>query len=180
MLVSMASNPFTDSANADILRQMDFNTILTTVFLSVLPISELRGAIPFAVARGMPMVTAFLLSVACNALVAPAAFLFLTTIHKLLYRWVAYANVFDRFVERVRRKVSGSVERYGYWGLLLFVAVPLPVTGAWTGAVGAWVLGMRKRKSALFIALGVLIAGVVVSVVVGLSVGALSFFLKRV
>jgi len=132
---------------------MDLTTILTTCFLAVLPISELRGAIPFAVARGMTLPGAFFLSVACNALVAPVAFLFLTTAHRLLYRWAFYARLFDKFVERVRAKVSDSVERYGYWGLLIFVAVPLPITGAWTGAVGAWVLGMGKRKSSLFISL---------------------------
>ena len=64
--------------------------------------------------------------------------------------------------------------------LLVFVAVPLPVTGAWTGALGAWVLGLRKRKAVLYIALGVLAAGVVVSAVVGLGVGALSFLIKRI
>jgi len=132
------------------------------------------------VARGMPLLAAFGLSVACNALVAPLAFLFLTTIHKLLYHGAFYARVFDRFVERVRLKVSGSVEKYGYWGLLAFVAIPLPVTGAWTGAVGAWVLGMHKRKAAFFIALGVLVAGLIVTAIVGLGVGALSFFLKKV
>lgn len=159
---------------------MDLTTIITTIFLAFLPISELRGAIPYAASRGMPLPGAFALAVACNVLVAPLAFLFLTTIHKLLYRWAFYARLFDRFVERVRAKVSGKVEKYGYWGLLAFVAVPLPVTGAWTGAVGAWVLGMRKRRAFVAIALGVLVAGIIVTAVVGLGIGALSFFLKKV
>lgn len=159
---------------------MELSTLLATVFLSFLPISELRGAIPFAVARGVPLPAAFLLAVACNVLVAPVAFLFLGTLHGLLYRWAFYARIFDRFVEKTRAKVGGSVEKYGYWGLLVFVAVPLPVTGAWTGALGAWILGLRKRKATLYIALGVLAAGIVVSVVVGLGIGALSFLIKRI
>ena len=159
---------------------MELSTLLTTVFLSFLPISELRGAIPFAVARGVPLPAAFLLAVACNILVAPFAFLFLGTLHGLLYRWAFYARLFDGIVERARAKVGGTVEKYGYWGLLVFVAVPLPVTGAWTGALGAWVLGLRKRKATLYIALGVLAAGLVVSAVVGLGVGALSFLIKRI
>lgn len=158
---------------------MELSTLLTTVFLSFLPISELRGAIPYAVVRGVPLPAAFLLAVGCNILVAPFAFLFLGTLHGLLYRWALYARVFDGFVVRVRAKVGGPVEKYGYWGLLVFVAIPLPVTGAWTGAVGAWVLGMGKRKSTLYIALGVLAAGVVVSAVVGFGWGALSFLIKR-
>lgn len=158
---------------------MDLTTLLTTVLLSVLPISELRGAIPFAVARGVPLPAAFLLAVACNILVAPFAFFFLGTLHGLLRRWAFYARIFDRIVEKARAKVGDAVEKYGYLGLLVFVAVPLPVTGAWTGALGAWVLGLRKRKASVYIALGVLAAGFVVSSVLGLGIGALSFLVKR-
>jgi len=158
---------------------MELSTLLTTVFLSFLPISELRGAIPYAVARGVPLSAAFVLAVGCNVLVAPFAFLFLGTLHGLLHRWGFYARLFDRIVEKARGKVGRTVEKYGYWGLLVFVAIPLPVTGAWTGALGAWVLGLHQRKASLYIALGVLAAGIVVSAVVGLGVGALSFLIKR-
>ncbi len=158
---------------------MPLSTILTTVFLAFLPISELRGAIPFAVARGMPLVEAALLAAACNALVGPVAFIFLETFHKLFYRWGFYARVFDRFVERSRAKVHAQVERYGYIGIMLFVAVPLPITGAWTGTLGAWILGLSKRKTMLAVAAGVAIAALIVSLVVGLGVEAFSFFIKR-
>ncbi|MCK7460804.1 MAG: small multi-drug export protein [Sphingobacterium sp.] len=77
---------------------MELSTLLTTVFLSFLPISELRGAIPYAVARGVPLPAAFVLAVACNVLVAPFAFLFLGTLHGLLHRWGFYARLFDRIV----------------------------------------------------------------------------------
>jgi len=149
-------------------------------FLSLTPISELRGAIPYAVANGMALLPAALWCVAWNALAGPIAYLFLSSVHKLLYRWKRYASFFDRFVERARAKVHESVEKYGYWGILVFVAVPLPLTGAWTGALGAWVLGMDRKKSMLAVAGGVLVAGVIVSLVVGLGVGALSLFLKKV
>ena len=72
------------------------------------------------------------------------------------------------------------VERYGYLGIMLFVAIPLPITGAWTGTLGAWILGMDRRKSILAVAAGVVIAGVIVSLVVGLGIGALSIFTKSV
>ncbi len=158
---------------------MPLSTILTTVFLAFLPISELRGAIPYAVARGMPIVEAALLAAACNMLVGPVAFIFLETFHKLFYRWGFYARVFDRFVERSRAKVHAQVERYGYIGIMLFVAVPLPITGAWTGTLGAWILGLSKRKTMIAVAAGVAIAGLIVSLVVGLGVEAFSFFIKR-
>jgi len=159
---------------------MDPTTTAITVALSFLPISELRGAIPFAVARGVPLLQAALLAVTCNALVGPVAFIFLETFHKLFYKWPFYARLFDRFVAKARSKVHEQVEKYGYWGLMVFVAIPLPVTGAWTGTLGAWILGMGRRKSMLAVAAGVAIAGVIVSLVVGLGVEALSIFVKSV
>lgn len=157
---------------------MDQATVLFTIGLSFLPISELRGAIPFAVTRGMPLASATMLAVACNALVGPVAFIFLETFHKLFYRWPVYASFFDRFVEKARTKVHRKVEKYGYLGIMLFVAVPLPVTGAWTGTLGAWILGLERRKTMLAVAAGVVIAGLIVSMVVGLGVEALSIFTK--
>ncbi len=159
---------------------MDSTTTLITVGLSFLPISELRGAIPFAVARGMPLLQAALLAVACNALVGPVAFVFLETFHKLFYKWPFYARLFDRFVAKARGKVHEKVEKYGYWGIMVFVAIPLPITGAWTGTLGAWILGLGKRKTMVAVAAGVAIAGVIVSLVVGLGVEALSLFIKHV
>ncbi|MBU0927495.1 MAG: small multi-drug export protein, partial [Spirochaetes bacterium] len=100
--------------------------------------------------------------------------------HKLFYRWGFYARVFDRFVAKARAKVHEKVERYGYLGIMLFVAVPLPITGAWTGVLGAWILGMDRKKTMLAVAAGVLVSGVIVSLVVGFGVEALSLFIKRV
>lgn len=159
---------------------MDITTLLGTIGLSLLPISELRGAIPFAVARGMPVLEAYFFAVLFNALVAPLAFIFLETFHKLFYRWSFYAGIFDRFVERSRHKVHAQVERYGYLGIMLFVAVPLPITGAWTGTLGAWILGLGRRKTILAVAGGVMISGIIVSVIVGFGVEALGFLIKHV
>jgi uncharacterized membrane protein len=157
---------------------MKLSTLLWTAVLSLAPISELRGGIPVAVAAGMPLVGAALWCAAWNALAIPIAFLFLGTAHKLLYRWKAYAVFFDRFVERSRVKVKPMVEKYGYVGLSLFVGVPFPVTGAWTGVLGAWILGMDKKKAMLAISAGIVMAAFIVSLVVGLGISALSFFVK--
>jgi uncharacterized membrane protein len=127
----------------------------------------------------MDLLPAALIAVAANAMVPALAYLFLSTFHKLFYRIGAYRRFFDRFVEKARVKVHASVEKYGYWGLLVFVAIPLPVTGAWTGALGAWVLGMEKRKSMLAIAGGVIVAGLIVTALVAaLGAGAKSIFFK--
>jgi len=153
--------------------------LLVTAVLSFMPISELRGAIPFAMVNNIPWYAAFLFSTAFNALVAPFCWLFLATVHKLLYGIHWYHNLFDRFVERARKKLSGSMEKWGWIGIALFVAIPLPVTGAWTGTLGAWVLGVSKRRTMAAVTLGVIIAGIIVTIVVMLGIEALSLFVKR-
>jgi len=157
---------------------MSASTIAWAVLLSLLPISELRGSIPFLLANGVPVGAAFALGVAANALVGPIAWIFLSTLHRLLSRWRPYAAVFERLVGRARRKVHAAVERWGFWGLAVFVGIPLPFTGAWTGVLGAWVLGMEWRKSLAAVAAGVLLAGVIVTLVAFFGIRAFSIFLK--
>jgi uncharacterized membrane protein len=154
--------------------------LFTALFLSLVPISELRGAIPYAVARGAPWPAAFLLCVTANMLVGPIVFLFLSTAHRVLLPWPFYARLFERLIGRARRKVQIVIERYGYLGLLLFVAIPLPLTGAYTGALGAWVLGMERKRACLVIAAGVLIAGVAVTLVTVLGIRALGLFIRAI
>ncbi len=160
---------------------MDTTTNLLAALLAMLPISELRGAIPFAVLRGTDLLAAALIGIGFNALVPLIAFLFLSTLHKLFYKWTWYKGFFDRFVEKTRMKVHAKVEKYGYWGLLVFVAIPLPVTGAWTGTLGAWILGMNWKKSCLAIVGGVVVAGIIVTLLVALmGAGATSIFFKSI
>jgi uncharacterized membrane protein len=159
---------------------MTLTDYLITIGLSIAPISELRGAIPFAVARGSNLFLAAAIAFLANACVPLIVYAFLDTAHKLLYKWKFYAGVFDRFVAKTRVKVHAGVEKYGYWGLLIFVAIPLPMTGAWTGALGGWILGMDRKKTALAVIGGVFVAAVVVTLVVGLGIGALSIFVKKI
>jgi uncharacterized membrane protein len=153
--------------------------VFWTSFLSFLPISELRGAIPFAVANGVPWYIAYPYAAALNALVAPACWIFLSTLHKLFLKMAWYEQFFNRFVERAREKLRGGVEKWGWIGIAVFVAIPLPVTGAWTGTLGAWVLGIDKRRTMIAVILGVFCAGAIVSAVTILGIQALSFFIKR-
>jgi uncharacterized membrane protein len=153
-----------------------------TAFLAFLPISELRGAIPFGIAQGLPWYGVYPFAVLLNALVAPVCWLFLSTLHRLFYqaggllRW--YRPFFDRFVGRAREKLRGGVEKWGWLGITLFVAIPLPMTGAWTGTLGAWVLGLGKRRTLLAVVLGVAIAGAIVTAVTVLGIKALDLFIR--
>ncbi|HAP43697.1 MAG: ligand-binding protein SH3 [Spirochaetes bacterium GWD1_61_31] len=157
---------------------MTISVVITTIILALLPIFELRGAIPYAVLNGMPLPLAAVTAFAANALVAPLVLIFLETFHRIFYRWRWYAKLFDRVVARTRQKIHAGIEKYGYWGILLFVAIPLPFTGAWTGTLGAWLFGLGKRKTILAATCGVAIAALIVSLVMGLGISALSLFLK--
>lgn len=146
---------------------IDASVYLMTAFLSLLPISELRGAIPYAVLEGgMPNLQAFFYCVFLNALVGPLVFIFLSSVHKLLVKWTFYKNLFDKIVDRTRHKMHEKIEKYGYLGITIFVAIPFPITGAYTGTLGAWLLGLDKGKTFLAVALGCLISGTIVSLFV--------------
>ena len=154
---------------------------LITIALAVLPISELRGAIPYAYFNGAPLFLAALIGFLANLLVAPIVYLFLGSLHRVFYRfWGWYRSFFDRFVERVRKKVEHHFSKWGYIGLALFVGVPLPVTGAWTAALGAWVLGLKKKETILAISLGVLISATIVTLIIAFGAGVDSIFIKRI
>jgi uncharacterized membrane protein len=143
---------------------------LMVVGVAALPIFELRGSIPLGASFGLSIYKIYFLSVLGNLLpVIPLLLFFKLFFHKLEGIPIV-GIVFSRWFRRVERK-SGLVEKWGFWGLVLLVAIPLPVTGAWTGTVAANLLEMRTRKAFCAIFIGVMIAGIIVSLVVK---GALS------
>ena len=154
------------------------DVILHIIILSLLPISELRGGIPYAVAHDVGIVPAFLISVASNILVIPRTYIILETVHEPIYKIKIYQVVFDKYLERTRKKAEKNVAKYGYWGIMLFVAIPLPVTGAYTGTMAAWLLKLQKRKSFWFLGLGVVLAGIIVSIATLTGLGLMKIFIK--
>ena len=140
---------------------------LLTMLVSMAPVLELRGGVPFGVALGLPLPAAFLAGVLGNLIPVPFVILFI----RRVFRWVR-RNVpaLGSFVDRVERRAyakikSGRLVRYQAWGLLLFVAVPLPGTGAWTGSLIAALMDLRLKNAVPVIALGVVIAGLITTAV---------------
>ncbi len=154
------------------------NIILHSIILSVLPIAELRGGIPYAVANGISIPVAYIICVVSNIFVIPVTFLFLDTLHKQFYKISLYRYFFDKMVVRTRKKAERNVGKWGYWGVMLFVAIPLPITGAYTGTLAAWILKLNKSKSFWYLALGVVIAGIIVSIATITGIGLLKIFTK--
>ena len=137
--------------------------LLLTFFISMLPVIELRGGLPAGVAMGLPIPEAFVAALLGNMLPVPFAILFV----RPLFRWVrVHIPALGSFVTRLEKRAyakSKNVKKYETWGLLLFVAIPLPGTGAWTGALIASILNMRIKRAVPVIFLGVVIAGLIMT-----------------
>jgi uncharacterized membrane protein len=129
------------------------------LLFSISPISELRGGIPYGIHSGLDPWFTFLIAVIANALIFFPAFFALRLFYdKLLCR----IPLFNKYLDSLRKRGKPVVDKYGFWGLALFVAVPLPLTGAYTGTILAWLLDMNWRKASAAVGLGVIVAGVVV------------------
>jgi uncharacterized membrane protein len=134
--------------------------IVWVLLATVSPISELRGGIPLGILKYEldPWLT-FFIAVIANALIFFPVFFALRLFYdKLLCR----IPLFNKYLDSLRKRGKPKVDKYGFWGLALFVAVPLPLTGAYTGTILAWLLGMDWKKAFPAIGLGVIVAGVVV------------------
>ncbi|MFC1480092.1 COG2426 family protein [Candidatus Omnitrophota bacterium] len=137
------------------------NKEAAVVILAALPISELRGAIPLAIAMDFSPQKAFLLSFIGNLIPVPFLLFLLQPISDKLRHIKLFERFFDWLFERTRKRAA-LIERFEALGLILFVAVPLPITGAWTGCVAATLFKIRFRYALIAIIAGIIIAGLVV------------------
>ena len=147
--------------------------IITTAFVSMVPIIELRGAIPWAVGMGLSPAIAIPVAIIGNLVPIPFIILFI----KKIFAWMRRkSQKLNSVVDKMEAKAEKNKERvlkYAFWGLVLFVVIPLPGTGAWTGALVAAMLDMPLKKAFPSILLGVVGAGIVIAFV---SYGAAELF----
>ena len=140
------------------------NDWLLLVLLAIAPISELRGSIPYGILKGLPLIPVVAVSIIINALTGIAVYFFLDRIVKFFFSFGIFKRYYEKIVERSQRKIKEVVDKYGWIGVAIFIGVPLPFTGAWTGALGSYLIGLDKKKSVMAIIIGVLIAAVIVTV----------------
>jgi uncharacterized membrane protein len=150
----------------------NFPPELSTLLIATLPIAELRVAIPIALkVYNLSYFGAYFWAVAGNMI--PAFFIvrYIGKVSDFLSEKSKYFNRFFQWLfKRTRRKFNHHYDKYGMLALILFVAVPLPVTGAWTASLAAWLFDFPKKRSLFYIFIGVCIAGVVVSLASGLVI----------
>ena len=132
---------------------------LLTMLVSMVPIIELRGGLPFGVALGLPYYLAFPAAVIGNIIPAPFIIVYIRRIFKLMRKYMPRLNGLVDKLEAKAHLKGQAVQKYQYIGLWLFVGIPLPGTGAWTGSLAAAFLDMRLKRAFPAVILGVLTAG---------------------
>lgn len=139
--------------------------VIVTLFVSMVPVIELRGAIPIATGMGLSPWVAIPVAIIGNLIPVPFIIIFI----KKIFAWMRKASPkLNKVVDKMEAKAEknkAKVLKYAFWGLALFVAIPLPGTGAWTGALVAAMLDMPLKKALPSIIIGVLGAGIIISFV---------------
>ena len=138
---------------------------LLTMFISMIPVVELRGGVPAGIAMGLPLPLALLAGILGNMLPVPFVILFIRRIFKWIRTYIPkLGGMIDRLEARAYRKMNNEkLVRYQAWGLLAFVAIPLPGTGAWTGSLIAALMDLRLKNAVPVIFVGVVIAGLIMT-----------------
>ncbi len=150
-----------------------FGKLIVTFLVSMVPIIELRGALPIATGMGVEWYIALPVAIIGNIIPVPFIIIFI----KKIFAWMSKQKGFlAKIVVKMEEKAfskKDTIEKYGPWGLWLFVAIPLPGTGAWTGALIAAMMGISLKKASPAIVTGVITAGIIMSFV---SYGAAALF----
>lgn len=155
------------------LQNNQLGEMVFTTLVSMVPVVELRGGIPFGVAAGLPVWAAYLAAVIGNMLPVPFIVVYIRRIFQWMRRRIPKLNSLVDRLERKAHLKGQTVSKYKYLGLAIFVAIPLPGTGAWTGALAAAFLDMPLRKAIPSVFAGVVTAGFLIS---ALTFGVSSLF----
>lgn len=146
------------------LKSIPFGSEILVFIISLMPILELRGGLIAAALLDLSPITSYIISIIGNVLPVPFILWFINSILKWMRGSKHFKGIANWLDEKVE-KHKYQIEKYGFWGLVLFIGIPLPGTGAWTGCLIAAVLNMDRKKSFLAALLGILIASVIMMLV---------------
>ena len=136
-----------------------------TFFISMLPVVELRFGLPYGIALGLEYPLALMAALLGNMIPVPFIIVYIKRIFEWMRRHMPRMNALVTKLENRAHLKGETVEKYGHWGLLIFVAIPLPGTGAWTGALIAALLNIRTSKAVPVILIGVCIAAAIMTLI---------------
>ena len=147
---------------SEFLQSLNIPPQLVVFIGAMIPILELRGAIPIGIAADLPWYEVYIIAVIGNMLPVPVILIFMDLVVKIFSHIPACKRFFEFIFEKTTAKVE-RVEKYQEIGLTIFTAIPLPITGAWTASIAAKLLNFGRRKAFFCILLGVMISGVIVT-----------------
>lgn len=155
------------------------NQILILIGLTLLPFLELRASIPYGVLNtDLNWMLVFFICVLTNIILAPIVYFLLDKVVHLFFFIKPFKKVYDYYIIKTQKKIHKYVEKYGELGVALFIAVPLPGSGIYSGALAAYIIGMSYKDFIKAAVIGVLIAGVIVTAISLTGNEALHFFIK--
>ena len=149
----------------DWLTGTDIGKMCATFFISMLPVGELRAGLPYGIAQGLEYSLALMAALLGNMIPVPFIIVYIKRIFEWMRKHMPRMNALVTKIENRAHLKGETVEKYGHWGLLLFVAIPLPGTGAWTGALIAALLNIRTSKAVPVILIGVCIAAAIMTLI---------------
>ena len=145
----------------------DLTTIITLMVITVVPAIELRGSILYGLtATNLSPVLIFAVCVLINMILGPVAYFGIDKSINFFQRFERFNRHWQRHVEKTQIRLSRYIEKYGILGLSIFIAIPLPGSGSYTGALGAKLLGIKFKKFMIANMIGVIIAGIIVTLIV--------------
>ncbi len=148
------------------LTSLKYGKELIVFIISLMPILELRGGLIAASLLGVKPLTGYIVSIIGNVIPVPFILLFINKILEWMRKSkVKFFNKIANWLDKKAKKNHNKIEKYGYWGLVLFVGIPLPGTGAWTGCLAASVFEMDRKKSFFAVMLGILIASIIMMLI---------------
>ena len=140
-----------------------FQDILFTFLISFSPFGEARAGIPYGELVGLPILLVFIIGLTANLLVFPVFYKAIELANKHLWKNPLYKRIALYLSSRARNKTRPVIKKYGVWGLMVFVMIPLPITGAYIGTIAAYIFGISYRKSLVAISSGITISSIMVA-----------------
>jgi uncharacterized membrane protein len=156
------------------------NNILEIILVTLLPFLELRASIPYGIIKlNMPWLTVFIIAVISNIILGIIVFYLLEHIIKYATKIKIIDNYYQKYLTKTQKKIEKGVEKYGEWAIAIFIGIPLPMSGVYSGALAAYIIGLSYKKFILATIIGVLIAATAVTIITLSGATAFNIFLKH-
>lgn len=156
------------------------NNIIQLILVTFIPGLELRASIPYGITvLGMPWIKVVIITFITNILLGPIVYILLNNFVHIVIKINFFNKIYEKFVIRTQHKIENKVEKYGELGLALFIGVPLPGSGVYTGALAAFILGLNFKKFLIATVIGVFIAGILVTIATLTGMGIFEFMLVK-